>query len=419
MTPQRSETIRDDVNDTAIPAFGKRERKNREWFGANLCEMEPVIEVKQNVFLATFGWSKKVRIPSDHMNVKAIYGRLPTLPVVPVRVAEVSGAEVAEVSDLAQQGNLCQGETTYKTPRTMQLKKLKCLTWLMMIAVISSSICGHIWPNTCTNCFRHDFMYLIQNEDICNETNKDAVDLIILILTRHTGIYNRNVIRSTWASVSRNNTGNVRYVFLLGKDPRHELMENVKLEALYYKDILMEDFRDSYSNLTYKTIMGLKWASSFCDNAKFVMKTDDDMWVNVPQILRLVNRNRLFLQSGVAGKCLRGKPHRRKESKWYITFNEYPLPLYPQYLLGSGYVTSMAVTKQVHNISRNVPFVKFEDVYFGMCVKALGKVDFMCKRAFHYTGEFRKNPCILKSEDVLSCHGVPLPLMQEVIKEEC
>ncbi|XP_067660436.1 beta-1,3-galactosyltransferase 5-like [Haliotis asinina] len=319
----------------------------------------------------------------------------------------------------ALQGNLCQEETICKTTRRMQLKKLKCLKWLMMIAVMSSTICGHVRQNTCTNCFRHDFLYLIQNEDICNETNKDAVDLIILILTRHTCIYNRNIIRSTWASVSRNKTGNVRYVFLLSTHPRHELMENVNIEALHYKDMLMEDFRDSYSSLTYKTIMGLKWASSFCDNAKFVMKTDDDMWVNVPQILRLVSRNRLVLQSGVAGKCLRGKPYRGNNSKWYITFNKYPLTLYPQYLLRSGYVTSMAVTKQVHNISRNVPFVKFEDVYFGMCVKALGRVNIMCKQAFHYTGDFKKNTCILKSEDVLTCHDVPLPLMQEVIKEEC
>ncbi|XP_067661290.1 beta-1,3-galactosyltransferase 1-like [Haliotis asinina] len=278
---------------------------------------------------------------------------------------------------------------------------------------------SRVRPFSCNNCFKHDFIYLIQNEDICSEENRDEVDLIMLILTSHNNAYMRNVVRSTWASVSRNNTGNVRYVFLLGEVPQKHLMEAVHKEAIHYKDMLMEDFRDSYSNLTYKTIMGLKWASSFCDNAKFVLKTDDDMWVNVPQILRLVNRNKLILQSRVLGKCGHGQVMRDRNSKGYITFNEYPSSDYPQYCSGSGYVISIAVAKQIYEISRHVPFLKFEDVYIGMCVKALGKVGFKYNAGFFYTGDFRNNPCILKSEDVLTCHHVPLLMIQKVMKEKC
>ncbi|XP_067661291.1 beta-1,3-galactosyltransferase 5-like [Haliotis asinina] len=281
---------------------------------------------------------------------------------------------------------------------------------------------GNGWlvrPHRCINCFRHEFAYLIQNDDICSEENKDAVDLIILILTRHTSIYRRNVIRSTWASVSRNNTGNVRYVFLLGKVRRYELMENVKLEALYYKDMLMEDFRDSYSNLTYKTIMGLKWASSFCDNAKFVLKTDDDMWVNVPQILQLVNRNQLFLLSGVLGKCGLSEVIRDKTSRGYITYKEYPLSYYPPYCSGSGYITSMTVAKRIYNISRYVPFLKFEDAYLGLCIAALGNVHVRNEDRFFYMGDLKKDPCFYKSELVLTCHYVPVSLFKTVMQAEC
>ncbi len=57
------------------------------------------------------------------------------------------------------------------------------------------------------------------------------------------------------------------------------------------------------TNLTYKTIMGLKWASTFCACAKFVMKTDDDMFVNVPNILDAVKDNALALQTSVGGAC--------------------------------------------------------------------------------------------------------------------
>ncbi|XP_071088703.1 beta-1,3-galactosyltransferase 5-like [Haliotis cracherodii] len=283
-----------------------------------------------------------------------------------------------------------------------------------------TSVSGsQVRPFRCNSCFRHDFMYLIQNKDICGETNNDSVDLLILILTSHNNVYRRNGIRATWASISRNNTGHVRYVFLLGEVLRDQLMEHVKLEAMRHKDMLMEDFRDSYTNLTYKTIMGLKWASLFCDSAKYVLKTDDDMWINVPEMIRLVKRHEIFLQSGVIGSCGHGQVIRDKRSKGFISFNDFPEPYFPDYCSGSGYVTSMAVAKQVYDISRHVPFLKFEDAYFGLCIDALGTVNLRYQRGFFYTRDYRKDLCILKSKYVFTCHDVPLPLIKKVMQAEC
>ena len=39
------------------------------------------------------------------------------------------------------------------------------------------------------------------------------------------------------------------------------LNDLVRGEAEKYGDVLVEDFVDSYANLTLKTMMGLKWAS--------------------------------------------------------------------------------------------------------------------------------------------------------------
>ncbi|XP_046581238.1 beta-1,3-galactosyltransferase 1-like [Haliotis rubra] len=338
----------------------------------------------------------------------------------PINSAELTQSHPINSAELTKSHPINSADLTQSHPiNSTDLTKSHSMIAEVLTKKHISANGWHVRPHTCTNCFRHDFVYLIQNEDICSETNKNALDLIILIMTRHNNIYRRNVIRATWAAISRNNTGNVRYVFLLGEVPRYELMENVKLEALHYKDMLMEDFRDSYHNLTYKTIMGLKWASSFCDNAKFVLKTDDDMWVNVPEILQLVNRNQLFLQSGVLGRCGLGQPIRDKRSRWYITYNEYPLPYYKQYCSGSGYVTSMAVAKRIYNISRHVPFLKFEDAYFGLCIEALGNVRVRNQGKFFYMGDFRKDICFYKSEFVLTCHSVPVPLFKKVMQAEC
>lgn len=56
-------------------------------------------------------------------------------------------------------------------------------------------------------------------------------------------------------------------------------------ESRTYGDILQEDFTDSYMNLTLKSVMALKWTSTHCQQAQYLLKTDDDIFVNVPTLL--------------------------------------------------------------------------------------------------------------------------------------
>jgi hypothetical protein len=60
----------------------------------------------------------------------------------------------------------------------------------------------------------------------------------------------------------------------------------LEFEAEQYHDIVQEDFQDTYHNLTYKGIAGLKWISYFCPHARFILKTDDDIFVNTFTLFR-------------------------------------------------------------------------------------------------------------------------------------
>ena len=52
-------------------------------------------------------------------------------------------------------------------------------------------------------------------------------------------------------------------------------------EAEEYHDLVVEDFQESYLNLTVKTTYLLKWLnSSPCSRASFIFKVDDDVHVN-------------------------------------------------------------------------------------------------------------------------------------------
>ena len=63
------------------------------------------------------------------------------------------------------------------------------------------------------------------------------------------------------------------------------LLEKIAEEARTYGDVIQEDFVDSYMNLTLKSVMGLRWAHHHCPELDFFMKTDDDVFVNVPHLL--------------------------------------------------------------------------------------------------------------------------------------
>ena len=57
-------------------------------------------------------------------------------------------------------------------------------------------------------------------------------------------------------------------------------------------DIVQGDFLDSYRNLSYKNVMGVLWAAEFCAQAEFVVKADDDMFVDLHLALSLAQRYR-------------------------------------------------------------------------------------------------------------------------------
>ena len=67
-------------------------------------------------------------------------------------------------------------------------------------------------------------------------------------------------------------------VFLLARPwPDVLLQHALELEAEQEGDIVQGDFQDTYHHLSYKSIMGKLWAATFCEQAQFVVKTDDDM----------------------------------------------------------------------------------------------------------------------------------------------
>ena len=273
--------------------------------------------------------------------------------------------------------------------------------------------------DSCDTCFQHNFNYIIDNPDVCKLTpSMRAIDLLVIILTVHQNVKARNAIRETWLSYSKNNTGNVRYVFLLGEVKDIAQREKVVTENSMYHDIIKEDFVDTYMNLTYKTVMGYKWAATKCKQARFVLKTDDDMFVNINNLLNIVKLHNDTLQTAIGGACnLKARPIRNKNSKWYASYTSYPNSHYPGFCSGTGYITSMSVVKKLYEISPSVPFFHLEDVYSALCIRKLG---YTLKSIPGFNpGRPKLDPCIYKGTKLVTAHRISPTLLRIIWNRKC
>lgn len=273
---------------------------------------------------------------------------------------------------------------------------------------------------SCRSFFNHDFNYVIQNDHICSSIfSGQVIDLLILITTTHRNIKARTALRSTWLSLSKNNTANIRYVFLLGETQDTVDRKNIVNENEIFHDIVKEDFIDNYENLTYKTIMGFKWASIKCVNVKYVMKTDDDVFVNVPNLIQTINGSlKDRLNNTVIGDCLTvDYPIRDIHSKWYASVESYPEDCYPGYCSGTGYVSSLYVITKVYEISPNVPFFNLEDVYVSLCINKLG---FYLEDVpgFHQD-RMNLEPCVYKGKSMITSHGISPEMIRKIWQHRC
>ena len=63
-----------------------------------------------------------------------------------------------------------------------------------------------------------------------------------------------------------------------------KLQKSISEESSAHGDIVQGEFLDTYHNLSYKAIMGNLWVSEFCEQAEFVVKTDDDIFVDMFEV---------------------------------------------------------------------------------------------------------------------------------------
>ncbi|XP_072762726.1 beta-1,3-galactosyltransferase 5 isoform X2 [Anoplolepis gracilipes] len=241
-------------------------------------------------------------------------------------------------------------------------------------------------------------------ESSCNAT------FLIWIITSYAGDPSaRSALRRAYMDQELQTLG-IERVFLLGKlnddaEKRTHVSQGALLdESRRFNDILQGDFLDTYRNLTYKHLMGLRWAMNNCKHVKYIMKMDDDIVVNIYGILKML-RSGIIEKDSLAGYIMKNLvPVREPANKWYVSKMEYADNIYPDFVSGWLYITNSQVANQLINYAESSHiYFWIDDVFVtgilrkGVNVKIqdIGKI---------YTTDYRYLECCIKGKiNLLKC----------------
>ncbi|CAL8119914.1 unnamed protein product [Orchesella dallaii] len=205
--------------------------------------------------------------------------------------------------------------------------------------------------------------------------------LLFIVISSPDNVGRRDVIRNTFHDMrqdwetqyfgngsanggiaSGNTTKLFQMLFFVGQTAENGISDGLRSEWERHGDVIVDDMQESYLNLTVKTLRMLKWALHNCAEANYLVKMDDDVYLNVPKLLTFLATN---------GNPLLVAGHRYNEvgvdrdptSKWYTPPGLWHREKFPVFVAGFCYIMGMQAAAKMFAESRHVPLFHLEDVF--------------------------------------------------------
>ncbi|XP_059150057.1 beta-1,3-galactosyltransferase 1-like [Physella acuta] len=167
--------------------------------------------------------------------------------------------------------------------------------------------------------------------------------------------------------------------FFLGQPPNNsdsQLQARIDNEARVFGDIVQESFEDVYHNIRLKAVAMLKWASTFCQQAKYVIRTDDDVDVIFPKLVDALERQSATHEHFILGRTNVNRiPIRSRNvanGKYYVSYDEYPEKTYPPFAFGGLLGYPLSTVKLLYLAALRLRPVWLDDVFItGICAHKL------------------------------------------------
>ena len=197
--------------------------------------------------------------------------------------------------------------------------------------------------------------------DSCAEHQSVSIFILSTATTVGKSYLKREAQRKTWVSEAKEH--NISVYFVIGLSQNETTNQLLKDESNKYQDIIQMQFIDTYFNQTLKTLSILRWAQNKCQNSKQIVKSDDDIFVNIDKLLQSLDK----FKSGITGfKHSKQRVYRTNNNgcTWYTKEQykpyEYPGLVYPSfYAITNNVIPKLLET--LENYSDNV--LDIEDIF--------------------------------------------------------
>ncbi|XP_033743807.1 beta-1,3-galactosyltransferase 1-like [Pecten maximus] len=224
----------------------------------------------------------------------------------------------------------------------------------------------------------HLVSYDVQKE-VCH---RGAVHLLIYIQSVPQNTHYRDEIRNTWGGVHNFKEIYVERVFLVAETEDKRIMESLEKERKEHDDIIICHFKDTFKNLSLKAITLLDFVNNRCTQAKYILKVDDDIFVNVYSLVEKFVPLLMKKPKSIVCQCkYNHKLVLDRNSKWYIppeVLSESDKGILPTFCSGYVVLFTSDLVPMLLDASYTVPLVPVDDVYvFGFLLKKVADVNFI------------------------------------------
>uniref|UniRef100_A0A8B9TFV5 Hexosyltransferase n=1 Tax=Anas platyrhynchos TaxID=8839 RepID=A0A8B9TFV5_ANAPL len=170
--------------------------------------------------------------------------------------------------------------------------------------------------------------YTISSAAACSD---QEIFLLVLVCSSPENRTRRNVIRQTWGNVTDTRGYAVLTLFALGKPTSVAAQLEIDEESQKHRDIIEGSFIDSPEAQTQKMLMIVEWTVTFCPHARYILKTDEEMFVGIPSLAGYL-LSLTQLEDVYTGRVIHQRvPDRAPQSPGSVPIHRYSEEFYPDY----------------------------------------------------------------------------------------
>jgi hypothetical protein len=211
-----------------------------------------------------------------------------------------------------------------------------------------------------------DFSFTIQHQS-CRRKSEVRPRVLIVVHSKAQNYARRQTIRDTWGYEDPFSV----IFFAVGAVINDEKMQSlIEAENDWHQDIIQGNFLDTYRNLTYKAMMCLKFAVYHCQDAEYILKMDDDAFVNTPFLYHSIQNGPFFNPDHlILCQKMDGSPAIREQSKWKVTKEEFAGDFYPMYCSGFSIIYSADVVSLLYRQGQTTKYLFIDDAFVSGIVR--------------------------------------------------